>query len=120
MFIRYETIFDNVPAILEFIGLPENCIQNFPESKSRSSSTNNIPSETLKQLDAMYGDFEAELSKLNDVEVKENANNKSFFIKYFNAPYFRAFSEQIAYDLKEIVKKISPKIYTILKSKIKR
>lgn len=115
MFVRYESIFDNIEAILDFLDLPKECIENFPKSKNRSSSIQDIPVETLGQLDNMYGDFSDQLEKLDDVEIRVNENQKTSKIRYLTPPYIRAFVDQLIYELKERLKKYAPKIYTMLK-----
>ena len=120
MFVRYETIFDNVEAILDFLGLPEECIKHFPENKNRSSSIDELPVETLKQLDGMYADFSDELGEMGDVEIRVNKNRNTSKIKYISPPYLKAFTEQLLYAIKEILKIYTPKVYVMLKSIINK
>ena len=119
MFVRYEKIFDNVEAIINFLDLPKETIGKFPENISRSSSLDDIPVEALKQLDEMYGDFANNLAKLDDVEIRSDTSNAFSIIKYFNVPYLKAFKDQILYVLKEFVKNYFPYIFAQLK-KIKK
>lgn len=71
LFVRYETLFDNVQSLLEFVGLPET-IANFPRKTARNSLRDTIPTHTLKALDQMYGEFAVQLKKLSDVEVRQS------------------------------------------------
>ncbi len=116
MFIRYETIFDNVEAILEFLELPKESIDRFPKSKKRSSSIDDIPTETLNQLDQMYGGFSDELAKLDDVEIRINKDRRFIMNTYLSRPYLQAFAEQAFYEVKELLKRYYPKIFSMLKN----
>ena len=115
MFIRYETIFDNVEPLLDFLDLPNSCIDSFPKKKKRASTLEEIPVETLKHLDHIYGDFSDELAKLDDVEIRKRANHRIFSMTYLKSPYRKAFS----IELKLLLKNHTSKIYTMLR-KIKQ
>ncbi len=115
MFIRYENIFDNVGAIIDFLDLPKECIDSFPKNKNRNSSISDIPAETLKQLEHMYGGFSDELAKLDDIEIRKNTNRGFFVISYLSWPYLKAFFEQSSYESKALLKRHCPKIHTMLK-----
>lgn len=115
MFIQYETIFDNVEPLLDFLDLPNSCIDSFPKKKKRASTFEEIPVETLKQLDHIYGDFSDELAKLDDVEIRKRAKHRIFAMTYLKSPYLKAF----AFDLIALLKNHTPNIYTMLR-KIKQ
>ena len=74
-----------------------------------------IPVETLKQLDYMYGDFSDELAKLDDVEIRKKATHRTFAMTYLKNPYLNILSEQASHESKAWLKKHNPKIYTILR-----
>jgi len=119
MFIRYETMFDNVEPLLDFLDIPLDHKDNFPKKKKRSTTIEEIPAETVNQLDKMYGDFSGELAKLDDIEIRQNKNRKIISMSHLTTPYLRAVAEQVAYDQKNLLKDHSPRIYTMLRN-IKR
>lgn len=119
MFVRYETIFDNIAPLLDFMDMPKGSINRFPKKKTRASAIEEIPVETLKQLDHMYGNFSDELAKLDDVEIRKRTNHRIFTTTYLKSPYLKAFAEQVPFELKAFLKKRAPGISTILR-KIKK
>jgi hypothetical protein len=116
LFIRYETLFDNVEFLLDFLDIPKTSIDSFPQKKERSSSISDIPVETRKQLDVMYGDFSSELSRLDDVEIRQAGNRKMFSMAYLTTPYIRAIAAQFLYYCKGLLRSHSPRIYRMLKN----
>jgi hypothetical protein len=115
LFIRYETLFDNVEVLLDFLGIPKTNIDSFPKKKKRSSSLSDIPIETRKKLDGMYGDFSSELSRLDDVEIRQAGKRKMFSMTYLTKPYIRAIGTQYSYPLKMFFRKLNPRLYVKLK-----
>ncbi len=87
MFIRYESIFDNVRPLVDFLGLPSSAIDDFPKRKKRQSSLNNIEPKTLANLQKIHGSFAKELDKLNDVELKIPSNHRPLIKTYLSYPY---------------------------------
>jgi len=118
MFIRYENIFDNVESIINFLGLPAESINDFPENKGRNSSLDSIPKKTLVDLDSIYKEFSNELEKLNDVEIRVEKDQAKYRSKLISGSYRRAFLEQGCYGIKECVKKFTPNVYTKIRKKI--
>lgn len=119
MFIRYETIFDNIAPLLNFLDIPKSSVESFPKKKIRTSTIENISVETLRQLDHMYGSFSDELAKLEDVEIRERTDRRVFATTYLKSPYLKAFAEQAPFELNAFLKNRAPKIYTTLQ-KIKQ
>ncbi len=115
MFIRYESLFDNVTLLLDFLDLPKDCIGSFPRKKTRTSTIEEIPPDTLKQLDHLYGDFADELARLNDVTVRERTKHETFSKTFFKSPYLNALAAQPAFESKAFLKKHVPKIHTVLR-----
>ena len=119
LFIRYETLFDNAEFLLDFLDIPKTSLDSFPPKKERLSSIIDIPVETRKQLDLMYGEFSNELSRLDDVEIRQAGNRKMFSMPYLTKPYIRAITSQIPHLCKGLLKSHNPRIYRMLK-KIKQ
>lgn len=104
LFIRYETLFDNVDALVEFLDLPQDCLTNFPKKKKRASSLEQLPRKIQQQLDQMYGDFNEELRKLNDVELRQRKTPQNLPLKFLKNPYLNALAEQPAVEFKLLIR----------------
>jgi len=115
LFIRYETLFDNIEPLLEFLDLPGDCIEGFPKKRKRSSAIDDIPVVTRKQLDLMYGDFSDELAQLADVEIRKRTNRNFREMPYLKSPYLKAYIGQAAFESKELLRKYTPQLYTLLR-----
>lgn len=115
LFIRYETLFDNVEPLLDFLDLPKDCIEGFPEKKKRNSAIDEIPVSTRKQLDLMYGDFSDELAQLPDVEIRQRTTPNFWEMPYLKSPYLKAYIGQAAFETKELLRKFAPQLYTLLR-----
>lgn len=70
LFIRYEKIWDHKEEIFEFLGLPMNEIENFPQKKERRSKLAELPEPVLSGLEAMYGDFVRELDDIGECVLR--------------------------------------------------
>jgi hypothetical protein len=78
LFLKYETLFENLGDIADFLELPESFEAEFPKKKERVSQLSNLQKNTLESLNAMYGDLERELSQLPDVFIKKGKDLKGF------------------------------------------
>ena len=58
-----------------------SCQENFPQKKKRSSQKMNLPEEILEQLKGIYGDFNEELMKLDDWEIRVPTQKQNIFQK---------------------------------------
>ena len=70
LFLRHETLWDNLDALSEFLGLPDEAIDAFPEKRERNTKLNDLPPETLAGLERMYGPLRDELLERPDAEVR--------------------------------------------------
>ncbi|MCM2370663.1 sulfotransferase domain-containing protein [Aporhodopirellula aestuarii] len=71
LFVRYETMHDNVEAIACFAGLPRSFVDDFPANQPRQSRLNDLPIDVRNGLLAMYGDFRTELDQLPDCFLRQ-------------------------------------------------
>jgi len=116
MFIRYETLFDNVRPLMEFLELPSDRVASFPTREVRTSTADEIGSKTLEQLNDMYGGFANELAQLNAVEVRQGSGYWSRPGRYFEIPYLNAYAGHGAFEIKGLMLRYAPKVYTKLRS----
>ena len=115
MFVRYESIFDNVDRIVNFAGLPKSCAGSFPERRSRGSVLADLPPETISQLDYMYGDLANELADLADAEIREIPKRRFSIARYMRSPYPSLLVRQAFDESKAILRKRYPKPYSVLR-----
>jgi hypothetical protein len=98
MFIRYETIFDSVEAILDFLEIPLAYSKEFPAKKERLSIDLGISPEIEKGLDKIYDNLNHRLSELGNAEVRVPPS--PFFMSYIDKIYLKAINHQIGDSLK--------------------
>lgn len=87
LFLKYETLFDNVDEIATFLNLPQKFIADFPAKKTRNSQVDNLDKTTLTDLKKMYGRLETNFEELPDFFVKDGKALKSFSV-LFDVPYY--------------------------------
>jgi hypothetical protein len=95
LFIRYETLYQNLDTLFEFLNLPEDLVSTFPPYKERQSYNHELPEDTLSKLHEMHHDFIEELKLMPDVKINhplpvkfqkrvENISSYSFSMVYWN------------------------------------
>lgn len=104
LFVRYETIFDNIGQIFEFLNMPRSSIKSFPKKRKRESMKEEISSETAKCLDIMYGDFAKKLDELSDIEIRLDGDRRMFSLKYLDKRYGKALAGQAIHKFKHTLK----------------
>jgi hypothetical protein len=62
--LKYDAIYDSLAQIREFLNLPKDFLTNFPTQKERESSMDKIATETLDNLEKMYGSLENKIVSL--------------------------------------------------------
>ena len=87
MFIRYESIFDNIEPLIDFLELPKIAIHDFPKKKKRKSLSIEVSDEILRNLQEIYGSFSDELKSLKDIELRIPPQNRSLTKTYLSYPY---------------------------------
>ena len=86
MFIEFESMWENVEEILQFLELPREAAKDFPAIKTRNSSYDSLEEKALASLEGMYGQF---AKRLNDYPavflVKNKKKNKWLTFNFFIA-----------------------------------
>ena len=113
LFVRYETIFNNLSAIVEFLDLPQEFIDSFPKRRVRTSEGIDIRPETMATLELMYGGFAKELGNLPDTVVRIPDSRRSTWQIYTSSPYPLAVLNQ-AFDLRLQLRDRAPRVYRLL------
>ena len=70
LFLRYETVFANQQALIDFLELPARALDQFPQKRERRSRAAELPPATRDALQRMYGDFQGQLNAIGDAEVR--------------------------------------------------
>lgn len=108
MFIRYETLYENLDELFNFLDIPLKYIDKFPKKKERVSKIENISHETLNDLDKIYENFNSELLRLDDVEIRyiKNMSNHKLILseEYRKAIIFSQFEKHLPNIYKNIKK----------------
>ena len=71
LFIRYETLWDNLEILFDFVGLPTEARNNFPKYQQRKSDINTVPAEILDRLDQIHRPLKEKLDALPDYILRE-------------------------------------------------
>lgn len=115
LFLRYETLFEHIAEIANFLELPKSFVSDFPAKKTRNSQVENLEKTTLNNLQKMYGSLQVDFDKLPDSLVKEGRDLKSYSVlaarpyyigvkKLFwkKMPFLRRVKNRIWYEKAEI------------------
>lgn len=72
LFIRYETIWDNLDVLQSFLDLPKEAMATFPKKKERASSYKALGLNLKEQekLNQLYGDFREEIKQMPDTHIR--------------------------------------------------
>lgn len=69
LFVRYETLWLNLPLVFDFLGLRASLLPEFPPRKMRESSYRRLSPRSRERLERLYGRLQAQLLELPDVEL---------------------------------------------------
>ena len=72
LFVKYETMWENLEEIFDFLKLPKSKIINFPKKETRASNWKDEAPEIVDGLEKIYGDLYQKLSNLPDIEIRGN------------------------------------------------
>ena len=83
MLVKYESIWENLPEIFDYLEIPKSEIGNFPPPQNRNSDWN-LLSEDLKDLFFnMYGDLQEKIMNFDDIKIiKPKLSTYIFLPKY--------------------------------------
>ncbi len=66
LLLRYETLWDNLGVLFDFLELPAAARNHFPKCRQRTSITATLPPEVTAGLNRIYGKFVEKLEMLPD------------------------------------------------------
>lgn len=116
MFLRYETLFDHLDALFDFLGMKPENEADMPRKKERETKLSGLDPEILGRLDAMYAELTSDLSRLADVELRHPGPRKRISMQHFSPPYLKALSDHACTRLKGVFRGLAPGAYERLKS----
>jgi hypothetical protein len=67
--IRYETLWNYLPEIFDYLQLPQSEIKNFPSNKKRSSNWQEEPEHVQQKLLKIYGKLHEKITRHEDVKI---------------------------------------------------
>lgn len=70
LFIRYEKLWENLEALVSFLGLPESAVTDFPARRPRQTEPEGVSPVTWRKLRQMYASFDHYLSGVADVVIR--------------------------------------------------
>lgn len=88
LFIKYESLFDNLKIVADFLDLPSDFITNFPRKKVRQSELLNLSSSTANYLHHLYGKLAETLKNEPDTMIQREKNSPNYK-KMMAKPYLR-------------------------------
>jgi hypothetical protein len=69
MLLRFHALWDHLPEMFAFLGLPSSNITDFPEKEERNSDWTEEKPHIRNRLKEMYGELSKEINKSPDIEV---------------------------------------------------
>ncbi len=83
MLIKYETMWDHLPEIFNYLEIPSSEIKKFPKKKNRHSNFKDIPKDIEKKLYKMYGELSNTISGFDEIKiVGSNQRDYIFSTRY--------------------------------------
>ncbi|MEM6769337.1 MAG: hypothetical protein AAF597_02035 [Bacteroidota bacterium] len=95
LFLRYESIHDQLPLIAQYLGLGEAFIADFPPRQARNSTLETLDPLLRTKLSERYGTFRDELKALPDAWVKPAAKAGLPLSKPYRRAYYEALRRQV-------------------------
>jgi len=109
LFLRYETLFEQLEALALFLDLPAEFVSNFPAKRKRLSDKDALSPSTQEGLDAMYATLAAQMKALPDVFIQEATESiRSLLLR---PPYKKALSK-VFWKKMPLLRKLKNKITT--------
>lgn len=70
-FMRFERLWDNLPELFEFLGIPATEMGKFPQQRRRLVKTMNPGADVEAGIEKLYGGFQARVAALSDSLIQE-------------------------------------------------
>lgn len=69
LLLKYETLFDHLPELLDFLEIPQEKLPLFPKKRQRLSIFQSLPKEMQEQLHEIYGNLAKEVEKHPEFKI---------------------------------------------------
>ena len=75
LFMRYETLWNNLDVLFNFLDLPTELRSDFPPYKERKSKLISLPYDTQEQLKQIYSSLSNKIDALPDYFIRSPAQS---------------------------------------------
>lgn len=116
LFVRYDTLWDNIETLVEFLELPEGSGRAFSPRRVRESRPDEIDERTVQGLQSMYGAFAEDLKRRKDVEVREPAGPRRRNSFLLSPEYREAWKGHLLFTVRREIEMRAPTLHGCLKS----
>ena len=69
LLVRYEKLWDHLPELAEFLGIPVGEMKDFPPYHKRETSWLNEPEDIRNRLFRIYGGLAEEINNFDDIKL---------------------------------------------------
>ena len=69
LFIKYERLWENLPVLFEYLGIPADQIDRFPKKRAREIEQLELSDATRVRLTEMYGNFVQQVTAYSDTMI---------------------------------------------------
>ena len=114
LFLKYETLSEQVEVIRDFLDLPLHFVHNFPPKIKRNSNFSNLSATTLGGLVQLYGSFEKEIQQLPS-SMTQKGNYIILLKNIFTRPYLQGL-KKVLWRKVPLLRRVRNRLYKILLS----
>ena len=69
LLLKFDALWDRLPEVFAFLGLPSEAMGEFPERRERHSDWTDEPEEVQRGLEQMYGELRREVKEAPDLKI---------------------------------------------------
>jgi hypothetical protein len=70
MYVKFDTLWEHLPELFAFAGLPTRCIDEFPDQRERTSDWTEEEEFVWRGLREFYGDLWSEIQETPDFQIR--------------------------------------------------
>ncbi len=112
-FIRYDQLYESLPALAQFLELPPQFLEDFPPEQQRQSGRDVVSEETFEGLTRIYAGHKL-LHEMEGCEIHDLTDRPAKHI--FKRPYRQAILEShFTLPLKAALLRYSPSLFRLAK-----
>ncbi len=115
LFVRYDELWANIPALLKFLELSEELTAGFPPRRARESLIEDIDASTAKSLNKMYGGLARELAGRPAVEFRQGSTSRAQWRFFRGTEYRQAWKSHLSFTARVELHRRAPRLHSFLK-----